>query len=252
MKLATIELSGKSIACLVATALGVSLTACAGSTGPVGGAQGLNIIPADKLEAPSIADLSASERPYRVGPFDKLIIDVFGSKDLSEKEIQVDASGRMSFPLIGTIAVAGQTPGEIEDQMENLLRGRFVRDPQVTVNLKEIVSQTVTIGGEVKEPGVYPVVGRMTLMRAIATAKGTTEFSKKNEVVIFRKVRGSEYAAVFDMKAIQRGNYPDPEVYANDVVAVGDSQSRRIFKDVLTASPFVAPLIYLIQGPNNN
>jgi polysaccharide export outer membrane protein len=156
----------------------------------------------------------------------------------------------MSFPLIGTVEVAGKTPGQIETILEDLFRGRFIKNPQITVNLKEIISQTVTIGGEVKEPGVYPVVGKMTLMRAVATAKGTTEFSKKNEVVIFRTINGSEYAAIYDMRAIQRGNYSDPEVFANDIVMVGDSSARRVFKDFLTASPLIAPLFYLLN--NNN
>ena len=227
----------------------MSVTGCAGN-GAIGGATDLTLVPADSLPVPTLSDLAASDRPYRIGPFDRLTIDVFGSEELSKKEIQVDASGRMSFPLIGTVAVAGRTPGEIEETMEDLFRGRFIKNPQVTVNLKEIVSQTITIGGEVKEPGVYPVVGKMTLMRAVATAKGMTEFSKKDEVIIFRTINGAEYAALYDMRAIQRGNYSDPEVFANDVVLVGDSSARRIFRDFLTASPLIAPLFYLLN--NNN
>lgn len=239
----------RAIFCAFVLAAPLVLGGC-GAKQPFGGAKDLVVVPADGLPAPGIADLAASDRPYRVGPFDKLIVDVFGSEDLSDKEIQVDASGRVSFPLVGTVAVAGKTPGEIEQILEQLFRGRFIKNPQITVNLKEIVSQTVTIGGEVKEPGVYPVVGRMTLMRAVATAKGTTEFSKKDEVVIFRRVNGAEYAALFDMRAIQQGNYADPDVYANDVVMVGDSQARRMFKDFLTASPLIAPAFYLLNGNN--
>lgn len=250
MKMGVVELRFPVLPRAMLLAATLLISGCAGNNHPMGGAAGLSVVQADSLPPPTLADLAASDRPYRVGPFDKLIVDVFGSKDLSQKEIQVDASGRISFPLIGTVEVAGQTPGEIEIIMEKMFRGRFIKDPQITVNLKEIVSQTVTIGGEVKEPGVYPVVGHMTLMRAVATAKGTTEFSKKNEVIIFRTVNGSEYAAVYDMRAIQRGNYSDPEVYANDVVMVGDSQGRRVFRDFLTASPLIAPLFYLLS--NNN
>lgn len=245
-----VELRYRVLPSAVLMAVSLLLASC-GGTAPIGGARDLTVVPADSLPPPSLSDLAASERPYRVGPFDKLVIDVFGSDELSAKEIQVDASGRMSFPLIGTVPVAGKTPGEIEQVLEDLFRGRFIKNPQITVNLKEIVSQTVTIGGEVKEPGVYPVVGRMTLMRAVATAKGTTEFSKKDEVVIFRTINGAEYAALYDMRAIQRGNYSDPDVYANDVVMVGDSSARRIFKDFLTASPLIAPLFYLLNNNNN-
>lgn len=223
------------------------LAGCAGKS-EIGGAQGITVTPAGELPAPTERDAGASARPYMVGPFDRLLIDVFGTPELSQREIQVDASGRMSFPLIGTVEVAGKTPGEIEETVQQLLRrGRFVRDPQVTVNLKEIVSQTMTIGGEVREPGVYPVVGKMTLMRAVATAKGTTELAKKSEVVIFRTVNGKDYAAVYDTRSIQRGVYTDPEVYANDIVMVGDSSSRRLLKDLLTISPFLAPVILLLN-----
>lgn len=221
-----------------------SLAACATGDGNYGGAPGLEMVRSDGLPSPTIADLQASDRPYRVGPFDKLTIDVFGSEELSKREVQVDASGRITFPLIGTLAVAGKTPGEVGVDIADSFRGRFIRDPQVTVNLKEIFSQTVTIGGEVKKPGVYPIIGKMTLMTAIASAEGWTDISAKGTVVVFRTVGKKDYAAVYNVKAIERGNYPDPEIYASDIVMVGESQARKIWKDFLSTSPLLAPLIY--------
>lgn len=220
------------------------LIGCAGGGATYGGAPGLKLVQSNELPEPGVEDLKASERPYRVGPFDKLTIDVFGSQELSNREVQVDASGRITFPLIGTIEVAGKTPGEIGENMAGLFRGRFIKNPQVTVNLKEIVSQTVTIGGEVKKPGVYPIVGKMTLMTAIASAEGWTDISNKGNVVVFRTVGKTEFAAVYNVKAIERGTYSDPEIFANDIVMVGESQSRKIWKDFLGASPLLAPLIY--------
>lgn len=225
----------------------LALAGCAGA-GSYGGALNLTMVPAEELPAPTLNDLEASSRPYRVGPFDKLTIDVFGSEELSKKEVQVDASGRITFPLVGTIEVAGKTPGEIGVMMQDRFRGRFIRDPQISVNLKEIVSQTVTIGGEVKKPGVYPIVGEMTLMTAIASAEGWTDIANKGEVVVFRKVGGKEYAAIYNVRAIERGVYVDPDVYANDVVMVGNSQSRKIWKDVSPIiAPLLAPVIYLFR-----
>ena len=75
----------------------------------------------------------------------------------------------------------------------------------MTVNLKETVSQVITVDGQVTEPGLYPVVGRMTLMRAVATAKGLSEFAKLNDVVVFRTVKGQKLAALYDLHAIRRG-----------------------------------------------
>jgi polysaccharide export outer membrane protein len=203
-----------------------------------------------ELPEPGRTDLFESNRPYLIGPFDKLVIDVFGIEDLSKKEVQTDASGRISFPLAGIIEAAGKTPGEVEDVLEQRLRDRYVRDPQVTVNLKETVSQVITVDGQVKEPGLYPVIGRMTLMRAVATAKGAGEFARLNDVVIFRTVNGQRMAALYNLKAIRRGFYKDPEVFANDVVVVGDSSARRLFKDVLQIAPVLSYVVVAILQNN--
>jgi polysaccharide biosynthesis/export protein len=224
------------------------LSACAGP-GALGGGQNITVLPSGELPEPDRSDLTAGSRPYLIGPFDKLTIDVFGIEELSEREVQTDASGRISFPLAGILEAAGRTPAEIEDELEARLRTRYVRDPQVTVNLKETVSQVITVDGQVKEPGLYPVVGKMTLMDAVATAKGTAEFAKLDDVVIFRTVKGQRLAALYDLKAIRRGNYDDPEVFANDVVVVGDSSARRLFKDALQIVPLLTtPLIIALQN----
>ncbi|WP_235536845.1 polysaccharide biosynthesis/export family protein [Sphingomonas sp. Root241] len=236
---------------VVPLCLCLALAACAGDaplTPSTKGNARLQVVNADALPPPQRADLFEQNRPYLIGPFDRLVIDVFGIEELSKKEVQTDAGGRISFPLAGIIEAAGKTPGELEEVIEERLRGRYIRDPQVTVNLKETVSQVITVDGQVKEPGLYPVIGRMTLMRAVATAKGAGEFAKLKEVVIFRTVGGQKMAALYDLKAIRNGAYDDPEVYANDVIVVGDSQARRIFRDVLSVAPLLtAPLVVLLQ-----
>ncbi len=225
------------------------LASCAGPAA-IGTSPDVSVVSADELPAPSRGDLLAANRAYLIGPFDKLNIDVFGIEDLT-KEVQIDASGRLSFPLIGVVEAAGLTPGELSDEIEERLRGRYVRDPEVTINLEETVSQVITVDGQVENAGLYPVVGRMTLMRAVATAGGTSEFAKLSDVVIFRTVNGQQLAGLYNLKAIRRGNYNDPEVFANDVIIVGDSQARRIFKDILQASPLLTtPLIILTRSNN--
>jgi polysaccharide biosynthesis/export protein len=225
-----------------------ALSGCGGSK-PLGGASDLTVYEGNELPAPDRSDLVAESRAYLIGPFDRLTIDVFGIEELSDKEVQTDASGRISFPLAGIVEAAGRTPGEVEEEIEMRLRQRYVRDPQVTVNLKETVSQVITVDGQVKEPGLYPVIGKMTLMRAVATASGTAEFAKLNDVVIFRTVNGQKLAALYDLKAIRRGNYADPEVFANDVVVVGESEARKIFKDALQVVPLLSgPLILALTN----
>jgi len=200
------------------------------------------------LPPPLQTDLFAENRPYFIGPFDKLNIDVFGIEDLT-REVQIDASGRLSFPLIGVLKASGLTPGQLSAEIEQKLRGRYIRNPNVTVNLVETVSQVVTVDGQVDRPGLYPVVGRMTLIRAVATAGGTSEFAKLQDVVVFRTVDGQKMAGLYNLKAIRRGNYDDPEIFANDIVIVGDSKSRRLFRDIITASPLLStPLLILFRN----
>jgi polysaccharide biosynthesis/export protein len=209
----------------------------------------IKVVDSNELPAPARTDMLGESRPYLIGPFDKLTIDVFGIEELSKKEVQTDASGRISFPLAGVIDAAGRTPNEVEQIIEAKLRGRYVRDPQVTVNLKETVSQVIAVDGEVKTAGLYPVVGKMTLMRAVATAGGTSEFAKLDDVIVFRTVNGQKMAGLYNLKAIRQGIYSDPEVFANDVVFVGDSAARRRFKDILTLAPLLTtPLVVLLQN----
>lgn len=200
-----------------------------------------------ELPPPSSSDLVHSVNPYVIGPFDKLNVNVFGVPDLSG-DIQADGNGRVSVPLVGSIEAAGKTPGQLADAIAAGLRGRYVRDPQVAVNVREATSQTFTVDGEVREPGIYPVVGNLSLMRAVATAKGTSEFAKLDDVVVFRTVEGKPMAALYNLGAIRRGLYVDPRIYPSDVVIVGDSKARRLFKDILTVAPTLAtPLILLLQ-----
>lgn len=224
----------------------LALSACA-STPPLQSGAGLTVTDMGGLPAPTRADLSVPDRVYGIGAFDKLTINVFGVEDLSGK-FQVDAGGRVSVPLAGTFNATGKTPTMLADEIAAGLRRKYVRDPQVTVNFDEVVSQNVTVDGEVREPGSYPVTGNMTLVRAVAAAKGPAEFAKLSDVVVFRTVNGQRYAALYDLAAIRRGLYADPPVYANDVIQVGDSPGRRLFRTIVQASGLITtPLIVALQ-----
>lgn len=195
------------------------------------------------LPPPTGADLVAATTAYRVGPLDKLSINVFGVPDLSGT-LQTDAAGRLSMPLIGEVDAAGATPTELAATIAAKLRENYVRDPQVTVNLEETTSQVFTVDGQVTQPGSYPVVGGMSLMRAVAAAKGVAEFARLDDVVVFRTVNGKSLAALYNLGAIRHGLYADPKIYANDVIVVGDSKARRAFQQFLQITPLLTtPLI---------
>lgn len=202
-----------------------------------------------ELPPPSGVDVSMSDRTYRIGPFDLLRIDVFEVPELSDKEIQAGADGAIAFPLIGSVEASGMTTDELAAIIAARLRESFVKNPQVTVSLQKTVTQTVTVDGDVNEPGLYPVVGKLTLRQVLASAKGAKPTARLGRVAVYRKINDENMAAVYNLTAIYRGNYPDPEIFAGDIVLVGSSQTARIFKGVKApASLMTSPLVLAFKA----
>jgi polysaccharide export outer membrane protein len=222
------------------------LGGCGGQL-PLKSTSQLQVVNDTALPAPVRTDLVAQGRDSLIGPLDTIAVDVFNVPELS-REVQVDPGGSISLPLIGTVDARGKTSVELARAIEGALRANYVRNPEVTVNVRNSVSQVVAVDGQVTEPGLYPVTNQMTLGRAIASAKGLSEFAKLDDVVILRTVNGQRMAGLYNMTAIRRGLYVDPAVYPNDVIVVGDSPARRLFKDFVSVTPLLAaPLIALIQ-----
>ena len=236
--LRTVTIFSLAAACL-------TLSACASSS-RFEGQPVVEFAGDEGLPPPTLADTLVDERPYQIGPFDRITVTVFGVPELSagllpsntgRNGIQVDSAGQVALPLIGQVQAAGLTPSELSSLITERLRGAYVRDPRVTVNVEEAVSQSVTVGGEVKMPGTYPIRGKMTLVRAIAEARGLDEFARREDVVVFRTVNDQRLAALYNLRAIDAGYYQDPELYPGDVVVVGESQARRLFKDFVSFGP---------------
>lgn len=207
----------------------------------------LNVVADGNLPPPEIVDLVPVTRKFFIGPKDQLSVDVFNIPELT-KTVQVDSQGNIALPLIGTIQASGKTPQQLAAEVQKKLQDNFVKNPSVTVNLTEAGSQTVTIDGAVRSPGALPISGRTTLMVTIARAQGITEYAVQNYVVVFRKVNNQQMAALYDLRAIRRGIYPDPEIYANDIVLVGETNAPRVFRDILqTATVLVAPLVTILR-----
>lgn len=233
-----------SIRAFLAAGVGaVLLSACAGEK--LVGRPGLTTAVNSELPPPGAGDLVLQQRSYFVGPLDTVTVDVYGVQELS-RTVQVDAGGQLVLPLAGSIPASGKSAEELGRIIEDRLR-KYVRDPQVTVSLKTS-NQIVTVDGQVEKPGLYPVIGRMTLMRAVASAEGMNEYASANHVVVFRRVGGKDYAALYDVRAIRQGLYPDPEIYANDLVYVGESGGRRVFQALVQSSTLLtAPLVAILN-----
>ncbi len=231
----------------IAAGLSLLVSACATAPMITQPAPGLSVLRNEGLPAPSAVNMSPMTDGFVLGPRDKIQINIFGIEDLSVRETQIDGGGNVGVPLIGSVRAAGLTPGELGSVIAEGLKSKGVKNPQVAVGLTEQVSQVVSVEGEVRDPGIFVVEGQMTLMRAIAKAKGLTEFARTNEVLIFRKVGDQKLVGVYDLRALRSGTYEDPRVYSNDLVVVGDSPARRRFKTLVEGAALLTPLIYLLQ-----
>jgi polysaccharide biosynthesis/export protein len=222
-----------------AVAIAIAVSGCAEQR--FVGRSDLTVVKQQALPPPSGLDLVSAPRPQVLGPFDQVSVDVYGLPEAS-RTVTLDRSGRISLPLAGEIDATGRTPAELSQIVTERLRANFVREPRVSVNVTQVVSQVVTIDGQVRTPGLYPVTGRMTLMRAIARAQGLNESARQDLVLVYRRVDGHDMVGLYDLRAIRQGMYEDPEVFANDVVFVDESRARRLFNLLLQSS-------FLISGP---
>ena len=181
---------------------------------------------------------------YRIGPSDLLDFDVYGVPDM-QRTVRVNASGVVSLPLIGPVALAGMTTAQAEALIAQKYAQDFLQNPQVSLFIKEFTSQRITIEGAVARPGIYPVTGQLTLLRALALAGGGGQYAMLNEVMLFRN--GSALEAntqMFDLEKIRSGEIADPIINADDVIVVKRDPKRTalrdsFFGDVLsTLNPF--------------
>lgn len=109
-----------------------------------------------------------------VGASDSVLITVFGQPDMSA-EVTVTEREEVTLPLIGTLKIGNLTPGEIEKLVSKRLKeGQFLLNPEVSVQVRQIRSQMVSVLGEVVRPGRYPIQGKLTVLDLLASAGGLT------------------------------------------------------------------------------
>jgi polysaccharide export outer membrane protein len=187
-------------------------------------------VPTGPVAVPSTAKPSIDD--YRLGMHDLIEISVFQVPELS-RTVRVNAAGKIALPMIGTVVAGGLTTAELEAEIAKKLAADFLQDPQVSVFIKEGVSQRVVIEGHVKKNGVYALTGRTTLLQAIAMAEGLGPLANENEVKVFRQLdNGRKEMLVFDLENIRTGRAEDPLVKGNDVVVVDASTTKSIIKNV--------------------
>jgi polysaccharide export outer membrane protein len=187
-------------------------------------------------DAPTIAPLGAG---YKIAPLDTLTIKVFKMPDLSG-DFEVDLTGQISVPLIGSVTATEYTTAELDEQLTKKLGAKYLQNPDVSVAVKSSTSRSVTVDGAVARAGGFPVLGTVSLMQAVAQAGGATPEANLRRVAIFRQIGGKRQAAAFDLASIRRGEMEDPPVYAGDIIIVDGSSIKALQKSILNSLPIAS------------
>ncbi len=205
-----------------------------------GGAAGVEVTQLGSLPVP--VDGSG----YGLRDYDEIDVRVLQDERLNGV-YRIDDSGGIDFPYIGRVQAAGRSPSQIQAELAGRLSPRFIRNPEIVVRPTDLSLLTVSLGGEVARPGNYPVRASPTLLRAVNTAGGTSEFAQLDDVLVFREVAGTRYIGLYNLEAIRRGNYADPELVPGDVVMVGFSPARQRLETIFTYLPLLTTSVVLID-----
>lgn len=158
---------------------------------------------------------------YRISSGDLLEIVTWKEPDLT-KEAMVRIDGMITFPLLGDIEARGRTPMELKEAIQSRLQD-YVKEPLVTVTVKNAGGLQFYIIGEVAGTGVYPMTKPLTVLQAFALAGGFTEWANKKEIILIRHEDGREkiipinYYDLMNKKGLLRQNI---WIQPNDTIVV--------------------------------
>jgi polysaccharide export outer membrane protein len=196
-------------------------------------------IPYDRpLAAPDEPSFQTLPENYRIAPMDTLTIKVFRADELSG-DYSVDLAGHISMPLVGEVEAANLTTSELDAKLSDLLGQKYYQHPDVSVAIKQSTAHVVTVDGAVNQAGQYPIAGPMTLIQAVALARGTSDDANSRRVAVFRTIGGQRQAAAFDLTAIRRGEASDPKIYPGDIVVVDGSKIKAAQKQIFQSFPLL-------------
>ena len=171
----------------------------------------------DKKPAPQPPALGDE---YRLGPGDKLRIEVYKDVQLSQS-VQVRPDGKITLPLIGDLDANNRTPLELRDTITTSLK-EYVTNPTVTVIVVEALASKIYVMGEVTHPGTMELHGPTTILQALAMAGGFKEFANTKDVKVLRPKAGSDSIETikFNYKDVINGDAKPFYLRSGDTVVV--------------------------------
>ena len=224
--------SSRSLLAASQLAICALLCACADTRG--------GSIPYDRaLPPPGETHVQTLPEDYKIAPLDKLTIKVFKADEVSG-DYDVDLAGHISMPLVGEVEAANLTTAQLDEKLTKLLGAKYFEHPDVSVAIKQSTANVVTVDGAVMQAGQYPVAGPISLIQAVALARGTDRDANPRRVAVFRMVNNQREAAAFDLTAIRRGEANDPPIYPGDIIVVDGSKVKEVERQILESVPLLS------------
>ena len=175
---------------------------------------------------------------------DTLDVNVFKVADLSAKALIVETSGLISMPLIGSVKVAGLSITQAENTITQRLN-KYMQDPKVSITrTNKAIENRVTVEGEVKAPGVFPIKGNLSFLQAIAMAQGLSKVAESRNVLFFRD--GKRHSVNLDL--VRLGKIADPMLRGDDRIIVLKNASKVRERKVIDYLPAVTAPISILRG----
>ena len=163
-----------------------------------------------------------AENAYIIGPTNLLFIKVLGEDGL-QQTFRVDESGFITHPLVGRVKLGGRTVSEAEAIIQQMLNGDYILNPNVTIFVIE--HSRFSVLGEVRKPGNYEILGRLSLMEGLSIAGGFTPVANQKKIKILRHEETGEKTMIVNVKDILNGKKDGNEVdiKQGDVIEVPQS-----------------------------
>lgn len=161
-----------------------------------------------------------NDAEYKIGAQDVLRIDVWKEAEVS-RTVPVRPDGKISLPLLNDVQAAGLTPMQLSRVIADGLK-KYMNDPQVTVGVSEINSRRIYVTGEVTRAGAFPLLPNMTLLQALSSSGGFTQFAKLKNIYVLRIEDGKQVKLPFNYKEAVNGKKPEQNVLLQpgDVIVV--------------------------------
>ncbi|MBV9609335.1 MAG: polysaccharide biosynthesis/export family protein [Acidobacteria bacterium] len=150
-----------------------------------------------------------------------LAINVWKEPDVSANTIPVRPDGKISLPLLNDVQAAGLTPMTLAQNLQDALK-HYITDPRVTVTVTNVNSKRIFMMGEIGKPGAYPLLPNMTVLQALSSAGGFSQFANIKKIYVLRTQQGKQVKLPFNYKAVISGQTPEQnfELKAGDTIVV--------------------------------